>query len=70
MYFETTHNFFEPANISDIAASLYGGGWRAEDRDDLISEYVSQIARLTRYALSWRHTTRTRTQSDAGVIRR
>ena len=39
MYFETTHNFFEPANISDIAASLYGGGWRAEDRDDLISEY-------------------------------
>ena len=29
--------------ISDIAASaaaLYDGGWRAEDRDQLITEYV------------------------------
>ena len=27
------------ANISTMAAALYDGEWRAEDRDDLIKEY-------------------------------
>lgn len=25
--------------ISSMAAALYDGGWRAEDREDLIAEY-------------------------------
>lgn len=26
-------------NATDMAASLYDGGWRAEDHDDLMIEY-------------------------------
>ncbi len=29
----------EEARISDMAASLYSGGWRAEDKDQMIQEY-------------------------------
>ena len=27
-------------NIKTAASSLYGGGWRASDREELVTEYV------------------------------